>query len=96
MGEPPCAKSREKVVYFSPLLVAFNTRVAVFLPPGPCDPALNWGARRQGATSSSPPPIPYTELRERNQCRGHGLHTGLSPLRPQKRVERVNEVNEEN
>lgn len=35
MEEPPCAKSRERVVFFSPLLIVFNTRAGVISPPVP-------------------------------------------------------------
>lgn len=38
MEEPPCAKSRERVVFFSPLLIAFNTRAGVISPPVPRSP----------------------------------------------------------
>lgn len=108
MEEPPCAKSRERVVFFSPLLIAFNTRAGVISPPVPRGarsgratprpgPTLGVSKRRCPPTHTPLILTPCIELQGRNQRRGHGPHQGLSPASPRKkRVERVNEVNEEN
>lgn len=50
MEEPPCAKSRERVVFFSPLLIAFNTRAGVISPPVPRGARSGRAAPRPGPT----------------------------------------------
>lgn len=92
MEEPPCAKSRERVVFFSPLLIAVNTRAGVISPPvprgvgaQPHDPAPLWGAPSEDTPTSTRLILtPRTELGGRNQRRGHGPHPGLSPPHPAK------------
>lgn len=102
MGEPPCAKSRERVVFFSPLLIAFNTRVAVISPPGPRGERSGRAAppaRPQGGGSErrylSLPPLALS-FKGENSAENTVPTRAFLRLTPQKRVERVNEVNEEN
>lgn len=105
MGEPPCAKSRERVVFFSPLPIAFNTRVGVISPPGPrgersgrAAPPARPQVGGLGAKVPSPRLSSPRALSFKGEIRAEGtVPTRAFPcLTPQKRVERVNEVNEEN
>lgn len=91
MEEPPCAKSRERVLFFSPLPIAFNTRVGVILPPGP---GLGGSERRYFPPSfSSPRALGFEgEISAENTVPTRAFLR----LTSQKRAERENEVNEEN